>query len=80
MTKNQQSRHRKRNLHNPRAEWIIRLQKLTLTDLLNENMDEIDKLIQEADAAGYELDADAMIDAIASGEYKDFDAIRATLK
>lgn len=47
---------------------------------IEENMDEIDKLIQEADAAGYELDADAMIDAIASGEYKDFDAIRATLK
>lgn len=47
---------------------------------VEENMDEIDKLIQEADAAGYELDADAMIDAIASGEYKDFDAIRATLK
>lgn len=47
---------------------------------VEENMDEIDKLIQEADAAGYELDADAMVDAIASGEYKDFDAIRATLK
>lgn len=47
---------------------------------VEENMDKIDKLIQEADAAGYELDADAMIDAIASGEYKDFDAIRATLK
>lgn len=47
---------------------------------VEENMGEIDKLIQEADAAGYELDADAMIDAIASGEYKDFDAIRATLK
>lgn len=47
---------------------------------IEENMDEIDKLIQEAGAAGYELDADAMIDAIASGEYKDFDAIRATLK
>lgn len=47
---------------------------------IEENMDEIDKLIQEADAAGYELDADAMIEAIASGEYKDFDAIRATLK
>ena len=47
---------------------------------IEENMGEIDKLIQEADAAGYELDADAMVDAIASGEFKDFDAIRATLK
>ena len=80
---------RKKNAFNSRVsrntemlvnEKITELAKTDPDRFIEENMDEIDKLIQEADAAGYELDADAMIEAIASGEYKDFDAIRATLK
>lgn len=47
---------------------------------IEENLDEIDSIIKEADAAGYEIDADAMVEAIASGDFKDFDAIRATLR